>query len=240
MIGIYTISIFAVLPEYHYASYIPHPKQKDHWICKSTMDMNFERAYMTSLELLVVYIPLVVISVTQYHAYKSLQQSAIQFGMTNRRMRIMKQVFNTFIIVVAVFFLLTTPISFLILFYYWYNDREYLKSNEDLINDIFSALNLLVTMNSCVNPVIYGSVNDRVVHFFHSTIRKKSNDVIKHDAPSRCDFSFPSYHMIRAAYRPSLVVSEEICMQSIKLVKRPNKVDKRKLVDCEAFQDLKH
>ena len=92
-------------------------------------------------------------------------------------------------------------------------------------------------MNSCVNPVIYGSVNEKIVNFFHS-VRKRSHEVHRQDVLSQCDYSFPSYSMIKAAYRPSLVVSEEICMQSINLIKTPNKLDKVKLVECDVLQEL--
>ena len=223
----------------YHASYKAHQDVTDHWTCASEMDPKFEQLYMTALEVLVTYIPLIVISITQFFAYKSLKRSTELFGKSDKRMRIMKQVFNTFIIVIVVFFLLTTPVSFLILFYYWYHDKKYLEAHLNLIDDIFGVLNLFVSMNSCVNPLIYGGVNDRVARFFNSrfrkrrlfnasfrkrgnaTYRKGSRETTELTDFNQCDYSFPSYSVIKTSFRPSIsIASDEICLQSMKMVKR--------------------
>ena len=178
LIVIYTTSIFVVLPECLYTNYLPYPGKKDHWICESTMSFNFTQVYTIAQVTIATFIPLLIISITQHQAYKSLKKSSEQFGIDERRIRVMKKVLNKFIVVIVVFFLFTTPISVLTLFLQWYADPS--KLDYDLINDSFSVLDLLMTVNSCANPIIYGGLDEKVVQFINSHFRKRAPEQPEH------------------------------------------------------------
>ena len=101
--------------------------------------------------------------------------------MDERRARVMRRVFNKFIVVIVVFFVLTTPLSVLILFYYWH-DIEYLAQHFDHIDYLYEVFRLLMTINSSVNPLIYCGLGEKVTCFFNSNFRKRNTDGPEHIA----------------------------------------------------------
>ena len=145
------------------------------------MPFEYGKPYVTAMIIVVTYIPIIIISTTQYCAYRSLQKSSEQFGMDERRARVMRRVFNKFIVVIVVFFVLTTPLSVLILFYYWH-DIEYLAKHFDHIDYLYEVFRLLMTINSSVNPLIYEGLGEKVACFFNSNFRKRNNEGSEHIA----------------------------------------------------------
>ena len=53
----------------------------------------------------------------------------------------------------------------LFLIFAWYTvvyDIDFYLENENLILDINAALNLLLTLSSCINPFIYARIHDKI------------------------------------------------------------------------------
>ena len=113
--------------------------------------------------LLMNFLPLTAIVLTQILSYRAIKKSADQFNFDAVRIRKMKKVRKTFIRVVIVFFTLVTPASTcLIIFNYLYKFHVYfLLRHRDLITTLVKYFNLLVAVNSIVNPFIYAKIQRR-------------------------------------------------------------------------------
>ena len=124
--------------------------------------------YITVIACLISLFPLMLICIFQILTYRELQRSIHKFPPNSNRIRTMKRVLRTFIVVAAVFFCLTTPYCMFRLLGFWVQIIGVLST--DVISKMYRSFALLMTINSAVNPLIYGKVHKKlssfVVHLF--------------------------------------------------------------------------
>ena len=124
--------------------------------------------YITVIACLISLFPLMLICIFQILTYRELQRSTHNFPPNSNRIRTMKRVLRTFIVVAAVFFCLTTPYCMFRLLGFWVQIIGVLST--DVISKMYRSFALLMTINSAVNPLIYGKVHKKlssfVVHLF--------------------------------------------------------------------------
>ena len=130
-------------------------------MCKFTMPSKPSLYYYTVLSVLQPLLPLCIIAVVQYLAYRELQRSIQQFGENNHRIRIIKQTSLTFIVVVVVFFILCVPISLFGLSFWFIEIQTPIPKK-------YQILFLLETCNSSANPLIYGRVERPILQVYRS------------------------------------------------------------------------
>ena len=118
-------------------------------------------AHYIILAVLDTFLPLLIIIILQCLAYKALKHSVRRFGEDINRIRTIREVSKTFMVVTAVFFLLTTPYTVveLIVSYVVSKTSKNSEYNIDLLVDLLNTCLLIQTMNSCTNPLIYGKVH---------------------------------------------------------------------------------
>ena len=156
-IVIYLLSICAVIPFMYHHIYETHVSFSKNWQCKLKLDLH---GYLTAFDIFVSAIPMIIICVVQTQTYKQLQRSARQFRGSSNRIRTMKRVFRTFAVVAAVFFLLTTPLSIFKVVFVWVLSKGKMSP---IIPHTYHSLTLLMAMNSCANPLIYGRIHIRLL-----------------------------------------------------------------------------
>ena len=113
--------------------------------------------YITVIACLISLFPLMLICIFQILTYRELQRSTHNFPPNSNRIRTMRQVLRTFIVVASVFFCLTTPFCIFSLLGFWVQIIGVLST--DVISKMYRSFALLMTINSAVNPLIYGKVH---------------------------------------------------------------------------------
>ena len=113
--------------------------------------------------LLMNFIPLAVVVITQIVSYRAIKKSAEQFNFNEARVKTMKRIRKTFIRVAILFFTLVTPASTTLIFlYYTYIfHRDFFELHCELPLKLYPFFNLLLAVNSIVNPFIYAKIQKR-------------------------------------------------------------------------------
>ena len=83
----------------------------------------------------------------------------------------MKKVLRTFTIIAAVFFLLTTPLCVFSLLYFW--ALENINISKKTAFDLYKSFILIMTINSCANPVIYSRIHTKVFQLITRIIQNR-------------------------------------------------------------------
>ena len=156
-------------PLLYYSSYIPHFGSPKHWFC--TWDSDATNKCLTVLVCLISFVPMSVICFVQTLTYRELQRSSRQFGENSQRIRTMKKVLRTFTIIAAVFFLLTTPLCVFSLLYFW--ALENINISKKTAFDLYKSFILIMTINSCANPVIYSRIHTKVFQLITRIIQNR-------------------------------------------------------------------
>ena len=125
--------------------------------------------YFATLQL-VLWIPLVILTVSQIIMYNQIKQQAILHSTSTNQNRLLQlaQASKKFRIVVAVFAFCTVPFSLYFLLYnylltfhlpFWF---EHMK----LLGEILGILYILLSTNSIWNPIIYGQIFKHITKLF--------------------------------------------------------------------------
>ena len=169
-ISIYVLAFCAVIPLIHFASYIQHPDSPDHWFCDTWHRKTFK--CLTVLFPFISFIPMTIICTLQVLTFKEIKKSAKQFKEDFCRIRTVRQVSRTFLIVATVFFFLTTPLCVFALIDFW----TFLDIPTDVNYNLYNALVFLMASNSCANSLIYGRVHTRLFKCITCNIRNRRID----------------------------------------------------------------
>ena len=151
---IYLASIGAISPMILTSKLAKHPVSTNHCICTSSLSWLDTFIYVTILDCCISFLPMIIIVTVQILSYKELQKSARQCRASSNRDRYVKKVFRTFVIIVVTFFVLATPFCILELLVFW-TGPSVVPSNANL----YRSFILLLSINSCANPLIYGRIH---------------------------------------------------------------------------------
>ena len=177
-LSIYTLALGVPLPELYLTTYHQQPGSNVHWFCESSMSNRSNLVYSTVQSTIVTFIPLTIIITIQILAFRTLRSSSQHFQQDRHRLLQLREVSHTFLLIVAVFFLSTAPVSVYTIsaWYIAVYHEEFLQKNGSLMYDISKPLNLLLVLQNCANPLIYGRVNVRIkkkVRLFIARICRK-------------------------------------------------------------------
>ena len=103
--------------------------------------------------------------------YKEVQRSARQFGENSNHLRNMRKVLRTFNMVVGVFFFLTTPLCIYALLFLWALKDVPIAQKAKMLR----LFVVLLSFNSCANPLIYGKIHKRLFLFVTCNFRNRRN-----------------------------------------------------------------
>ena len=149
------------LPEFYFMKFIPNGEQSSH--CFRMLGPKSEQAYLASWNTISIFLPLMTIIIIQYHAYNVLKHSSDQLTKDAIRIRSLKKVFRTFLVVIAVFFLLTAPATIFDL-YVWHimvHHRPIFVSKVSFFHKLRCIFYIILSLNSCVNPLIYANLGTK-------------------------------------------------------------------------------
>ena len=164
--GFVILVIYAasLLVSYPHSYYFQYSYDNEAPRCLWKLDDHSTLLYYTIFALLTSIVPLVVLTIHQTLSYRALKQASVSIMGNIRRISKMRKIFTMLVIVAALFLLLTTPMN-LFLVFAWYlivYDINFYLENENLILDINAALNLLLTVSSCMNPFIYARIHNKI------------------------------------------------------------------------------
>ena len=138
------------------------------------MTWEIRQKYWTFTGLMITFVPFVLISLIQLFAYKALKQSVTKFNKNSQQMLRMKRVFKTFTTVAATFFCLSMPLSVYTLIDLWCMGKEFRRANLSLRGRLFAAFTVLLSLNTCANPLIYGRLHKKLMKLFPCSANKKN------------------------------------------------------------------
>ena len=159
-----TIYIFALALSYEQFAYFTYKRKgsKDGWcIWNGTLMLFIPLSIKNAL--LMNILPLTTIIIIQILSYRAIKKSALQFNFDAARVKTLKKVRKTFIKVVIVFFTLVEPSSTYMIAYYYIAlyERNTFHTNFELLWGLRRFFNLLLALNSVVNPFIYAKIQRR-------------------------------------------------------------------------------
>ena len=165
VIGVYFLAMVSNGFEFYRKEYKPYPNQPRYWACSVNLYVKQWLILSIKNSLLSSFIPLPILITLQVATYRAIVKSARQFQVDSNRMRTMKRVRESFCIVILAFFLLTFPVSiFSITAYSILNVNPHIRSDSlNLLYQLSNFFNKLLTLNSCVNSLIYSKIHRRCV-----------------------------------------------------------------------------
>ena len=109
------------------------------------------------------FIPIPIIILVQILSYRELTKSSNQFELGLNHIRRLKEVAKTFTKITICFFLLTTPavVYFVLVQYIGRSHRHLLRLHHRVFSTLPRCFNILVAVNSCINPFLYSKIQRR-------------------------------------------------------------------------------
>ena len=157
---LYGLALFSNFAEFSYMEYAPNLNRSGTWYCINTQVERFSFLLSIKNALLASYIPIPIIVIIQLKSYGALQTSGSQFYHDRNIIKRLKRIRKTFKIASTSFFILVAPADTFFLFvgYIISFHPQLWNSNVHLLSKLARFINLVVSLNSCVNPFIYAKV----------------------------------------------------------------------------------
>ena len=165
---VYFIALLSTSPTFLYRKYLPNPWQLrfhfgPYWICELNSSKMIILGLLIKDALLIGVIPLPILIMLHIATYRAIMKSSQQFQLDANRMRTLKRVRKTFFVVIITFFSLTFPpcIYFLSVHCMINFKPSMLYYKEHILVPLTRFFNILVSLNSVVNPLIYSKIHRR-------------------------------------------------------------------------------
>ena len=160
VITIYFMALLSRFDNFYYHKYISYPEEQGHWYCAFFTGGKLQAlALLTKDILLISILPLPILIFLQIALYRAIVHSSQQFQLDANRIRTMKRVRKTFCTVILAFFVLTVPAG---TYFVVINGIIYYTSYVTKYTlELSRFFNILLTLNSCVNPLIYSKIHRR-------------------------------------------------------------------------------
>lgn len=101
----------------------------------------------------------------EYHSHTKVMQQQIR--------RENKEVVKMFVVVVALFFLLTLPNAvYQVVYHYFYMFKVELIRGKSHLGQLYIVLPCVSAMNSCINPLVYAKMHREVNRYLHGLFGK--------------------------------------------------------------------
>ena len=143
----------------------------DYWLCKVTIPDDVICTYYTILTIFKLFLPFCLIGTFQHLAYRELQKSARQFGNNSQMICNIRKASHTFIVVSAVFLLLTAPICIYTVSC-WFIENDTTYTTYTILNKVeIRIFSLIESINSCTNPLIYGKIHRPIIQMYRRLVQ---------------------------------------------------------------------
>ena len=158
---IYLISFGTSFPMFYYSTYKWYPG--NYWKCNLNIGRGARLVTAVKDALMTSFIPIPIIILVQILSYRELTKSSNQFELGLNHIRRLKEVAKTFTKITICFFLLTTPavVYFVLVQYIGRSHRHLLRLHHRVFSTLPRCFNILVAVNSCINPFLYSKIQRR-------------------------------------------------------------------------------
>ena len=160
VVSVYFMALLSSFDEFYLAKYMPYPKEQGHWHCDVTASSFLWLILSIKNGLIIFGLPLPILIMLHIVSFRAIVHSSQQFQLDANRIRTIKRVRKTFCTIILVFFVLIVPAG---TYFVVFSCIKYIKPS--IVNEHLYTLarffNILVSLNSCGNPLIYSKIYRR-------------------------------------------------------------------------------